>query len=680
MPLPETSKNRIARTPPQAPPNTLWTAAAFLGIPLAVYLIAAFVIAQEDAVPLREVVSFHADLTPLASFGRQVSAILMIAGAVGFLFVSPGLLGMLAVRQRTSVASTAHVWSLVVNSAALFVVMLVLRSTAGIERLSLIAGWWLWTVLLFFLAWQPQQFPQILKGIRQRWCRTVAIGGGCILFGTCVLFSEQFLQCLNEDGTEAYELARSLRGHMLPAWELETWELGLPSQVGTVVVNPALVNSYWTCGLLTLLGESEIAVRLPFWVWWSAIFIVCCRLIRPARWGDDTEESDDWLAAIPVGLLMLLVSVLFTFYVGYNPYMADIANPGVQNALFTLAVLCAFDCLRHRDVAGLSLAMLLASLMLYAGPVMLVLILAAAWTFQPIPRRELYKWAFIAFGALLMLAMIYGVVGIREGVFAAWIDMLDVEYISDYLAPVSRVHSGLLFAGYFVLGCGGISVLGMFVAWRGDAWQRTLAAATFGYLLIVLCSGYKNLHYLGPLLPMPLVLLLSSVQSFRRTFCVVIGCSILICLVFSWPVQRQTFVLNRQLGHRTTFATDDYLDAVQWGRLRFRLRDLGVLSWDCDQHTWVAYSQLAISPTNPRGLLVSTAPPIDSEYRLVATRQVEGLPVAAALFVRDPELIRWLSGQKPLRPEQRYPQVFQPLASGPYSPHNNQIEETRRLQ
>jgi len=36
---------------------------------------------------------------------------------------------------------------------------------------------------------------------------------------------------------------------------------------------------------------------------------------------------------------MVLIAVLFTFYVGYNPYMADVANPGVTDA-----ATCPTDC------------------------------------------------------------------------------------------------------------------------------------------------------------------------------------------------------------------------------------------------------------------------------------------------------------------------------------------------
>ncbi len=38
-------------------------------------------------------------------------------------------------------------------------------------------------------------------------------------------------------------------------------------------------------------------------------------------------------------MALLLTSQWYTFYVGYYPYMADPANPGVPDALFTLLLL-----------------------------------------------------------------------------------------------------------------------------------------------------------------------------------------------------------------------------------------------------------------------------------------------------------------------------------------------------
>jgi hypothetical protein len=694
MPLPETSAQQNLNRTKRAWMTTLGAVLVLLVLPIASYLTTARLIADRENQLLDDVVCFHPDRIAAEPAGRQFLAVVMMAGSLSFLFVSPGLLAMLAFRRIPSKRSTAHVWSLIVNSAALFVLFLVLRNTVGVCRSGLLAGWWSWTIVLFLLAWQSHRSPLVLGELGRRWGRSMTVGLGCILAAAVVLFPEQFLQCMTEDGTEAYELARSLRAHALPAWEMETWELGLPSKIGTVVVNPSLINSYWSCGLQTLLGDGELAIRLPYWVWWFAIFIVCCHMVRHEQTagghaltegkGVVTVHASDagfWLQSVPIGLLVLLVSVMFTFYVGYNPYMADLANPGVPDALFTLAILAAFECLRHRDKFGFALSMVLASLVLHAGPVLLVLTLAAAWVFRPVPRSDVRNWSLLSFGLLGLVAAAYLIAGASEGVLRTWVETFDVEYLSDYLAPVSRARSGALFAGYFVLGAGGIGVLGLISALRGDAWQRTVASVTLGYLCIVLLSGFKNLHYLGPLLPVPLVLTLATRRSDSHwKLCALTSCSLIVCLVLCWPAKRQTFTLNRQLGGMTTFATDSYLTAVQWGRLRDRLRDQGLLSWDCDQHTWVAYSQLDAEPENPRPFLVTTAVPRSADYELIAVRPVEGLPVVARLFVRDPKKqLGWMSTQRPLGPLERYPAILRPLADGPYSPHNNQIEEKRRL-
>ena len=95
-----------------------------------------------------------------------------------------------------------------------------------------------------------------------------------------------------------------------------------------------------------------------------------------------------------------------------------------------------------------------------------------------------------------------------DGSLSYWIDTLDMEYVQHYLADVPRWKSGPLFFGYFLLGSGGIAALGLLWALRRDAWQQTVATITLLYLLIVLGSGFKNLHWLAPLWPIPLVLFL----------------------------------------------------------------------------------------------------------------------------------------------------------------------------
>jgi hypothetical protein len=456
------------------------------------------------------------------------------------------------------------------------------------------------------------------------------------------------------------------------------------------------------------LGDTECAARLPYWIWWLAIFAVCCRMtdfapLRPERRGSLEAAKDSngpgaaiatlsrhpstnrgrLLMSIPLGLMLFLVAVFFTFYVGYNPYMADLANPGVPDALFTLCMLAAFECLRYRDRWGFAFAMAMSSLVLYAGPVMLVLILGAAWIWRPIGRREVVSWGFLATGLLGIIATFYLVRGAIEGVLPVWIGMLDMEYVNDYLAPVSRWKSGLLFLGYFVLGSGGITVLGLFTAFRQGPWQRTVATVTVLYLLVVLLSGFKNLHYLGPLLPIPIVLFLASRRSHTKRGAwkssLWAACSLLGCLVVCWPSERATFTLNRQLGMQTTFATDSYLTAVHWARLRYLLRSQGIMSWDCDQHSWVAYAEQDAELRDPRPLVITDGDPPTPEYRLVASRRVEGTDAIAKLYTRDLNLIHWLSTRRPLRPTERYPVLFSPLAEGVYSPHGNMLEDLQRF-
>ncbi len=614
------------------------------------------------------------------SVARPVAAMAMALAAVGLLFVAPGLLGTLAFRGLARTRAMAHAWSLAANSAALIGVFLLLRWTCGVERYSLIVLWLLWTTILFVFACRAGSIIGRLQEASRRHGRGMLVGLIAVVVMIVAFFPEQFEQCLCEDGTETFELARSLRQHTLPYWELETWQLETwgpapEGRMGTVVVNPSLINSYWTCALQTLVGDNELATRLPYWVWWSAIFGVMLRLITPP------DQRGDWLSAVALALVMLLSCVLFTFYVGYNPYMADLANPGVVDALFTLLLLLSFDCLKHHDRAGWVMTVTLASLVLYCGALLFAATCIAAWLCQPIPRKEIVRWGLSGTGALAAVVCFYVVYGAVDGSLPYWFETIDIEYINDYLGGAPRWKSGPLFAGYFVLGCGGIPVLGLLAAWRRDAWQRTVAGATLIYLVVILGSGFKNLHYLGPLLPIPIVLFLipkrPKGQTADRGRVLLAVASILICTGLCWPKARATFTLNRELGLNTTIATDDYLTAVRWARLRYAMREQGVISWDCDQHTWVAYAQKDAAPQNPGPLVLTDRDLPSTEYRLLM--QDGSTADAIKLYTRDARWAQRLSSPRPLRPLDRYPWIFHPLADGPFSPHNNLLTDVQRI-
>lgn len=669
--------------------------------PLGVYSLAALAAAATDATAPARVACFDPANLDTMSAGRKAASLAMALSAVVFLFVVPGLLGTLAFTRRAGTRRNAHLWSLAVNSAALIVVCLLLRHTTGVQRGPLAVAWLAWTVVLFAFGWQPRRSPVLLGRWRRRYGGGLLVGLLAAAAAGWAMFPEQFVQCFAEDGTETYELARSLREHFLPYWELETWTPEGGNRLGTVVVNPSLINSYWTCGLQTLLGSGEhsggeLGTRLPYWVWWLAVFAVALRLVRPSRRGGS------WTNGLILALLMILVSVLFSFYVGYNPYMADLANPGVPDALFTLCVLLAFDCLRRRDHWAFVVSMLLASLVLYAGPVMLAAVLAAAWVWRPIERREVLRWGVRTVELLLAIALGYLAWGWWEGSLEVWAHTADVEYVADYLSPFPRWKSAPLFFGYFLLLCGGVPALGLIWTFRRGRWERTVATAGLLYLAIVLLSGFKNIHYLGPLLPIPVVLLLAELERRNRAVprrekktpgspdswaCwgslgpvkTLAACSLIVCIVLCWPKARSTFTLTRELGARTTITTDSYLTAARWARLRLVLIEQGLVSWYYDAHTWAAYAQREAAPAALRPLVLTDGGTPAPGYRPVASRPVEGTQQVARLYARDEAAETWLRTRPTLRPVDRYPAIMRPLAKGPFSPHENLLSDLELL-
>lgn len=599
---------------------------------------------------------------------------LATVAAVVLLFVVPGLLGMMAFCRFPGTRAAAPLWAMALNSAALIAVFLLLRETVGIGRSAFLAAWLIWTLALLLVAWRPGESLIRLAAWARGYGAAAAVGLAAGLAGMLLMFPEQFQQCFNEDGTETFELAQSLHGHFLPYRELETWDPIPGGRMGTVVVNPSLINSYWTLGLLMLLDHREAATRLPYWIWSLGGFLVALRLSRP-------QGRRIW-TALPLASLMFLAAVNFTFYVGYDRYMSDIGNPGVTDALFTMLLLMSYDSLARGARWAWAVSMLMATLVLYAGPVMFLLSITAMLLWKPIPVRQTVRWAATAGGLLLAAAAFYAIWGWCDGSLRYWIDTLDQEYVNHYLADVPRWISAPLFLGYFLLGAGGLAAVGIVAALGRDAWQRTVATITLLYLAIVLGSGFKNLHWLAPLWPIPLILFLRGRDGTQHRLAwrpLIATASILLCVGVCWPKQRATFNLNRALGEQTTILTDRYLSAATWARVRLVLRSQQAMGWNCDAWTWVTYAERASRPCELRPLVLTDGEAPAPEYWLLAARPVEGTAIVARLYCRSKAVEEWLKTSSSPEPRDRYPWVYRPLAAGDFSPHDNKIEDVQRL-
>ncbi len=111
-----------------------------LAMPLGLYLAAAWVAADADGSSLAGVTGFDPSQIEEMSASRIAASAAMAVGAVGFLFVVPGLLGTLALMRWPRTRPTAHAWSLAPNSAVLLLIRLLLRHTSGIHRGSLLTA------------------------------------------------------------------------------------------------------------------------------------------------------------------------------------------------------------------------------------------------------------------------------------------------------------------------------------------------------------------------------------------------------------------------------------------------------------------------------------------------------------------------------------------------------------
>ena len=630
----------------------------FAVLPLLLYLVSTAFRAADGNGTLAAVDCFLPDQAADLSLPQEMAAFGMGLGAVLFLFVSPTFLGMLLLRSFPARRATAHAWSIALNSCALVLACLLLRNTSGIGRVPFVVAWSAWTLCLAVAAGATGQARADAASLWKRYRVGLLFATFSVSLFAFVTAREVLLQSFNGDGAEIFAIARSLQDHFLPTWEIETtWTWG------AVVVNPTLFNAYWTFALQRLLGENELATRLPYFIYLLGCLLVCFRL-------QQQSGQRSIAALVCVAISFWIVATWYTFLTGYYSYMADLAQPGVPDILFTLFLLLGFDCLYQKDGAGWFAATLLGSLILYAGPVLFVLTLLAAWIFQPIERSKLLRWGGTGIASLALIAGLYVAWGWQAGLLAGWWSTLTNEYVTEYFHQHYRVHSGLLYFGYFLIGVGGLSAVSLLRAFRRSAWEKTVAAVTLAYLAIILVSAGKSLHYFGPLLPLPALLLgMHSAGNAGRPSQRLLRYSMIslgICLVLCWPRTRPVFTLNRELGSYTTFQTDSYETACRWARMFDRLDyavlyEIGAVSWTVGPHNWVDYSELAIQPLEPRPLLVTNEdrPPGYAPQPLIVS------PEGVKIFVRDPRVLEWAQSRRPLTAPARFPHLFQKIAPLP---------------
>jgi hypothetical protein len=353
--------------------------------------------------------------------------------------------------------------------------------------------------------------------------------GGALLLAA-LLWPKLAHEALNGDGTESYELARSLSAFALPHWDMERPEGG--GRFGIPAVNPFITNSYLAGVRLSLMGTGEIAVRLTL----VGALIAC--LAIPVSSAARAAGGPAWIYA---GALTALHALWGAYYVGYERAFTDLAEPLGTDTLMTALWLAGWAELVAGSAAlGVSF-LFLASGVLYSAPVLAtVALVTLAVRGEPSGRRALRLWI----GAGVALAVIVLGIGVFTGEVGDWVRQVRSEYWSDFVDQSRRTPT-LPILGLLALATGGLPVVACVRGRRLSPSSQALLATSAAYIALIAASRYKNLHYLAPL---PFLLAGPAIEATGRRLQLAAAAVLALAFALSWPDTRAIHRENAALG------------------------------------------------------------------------------------------------------------------------------------
>jgi hypothetical protein len=214
---------------------------------------------------------------------------------------------------------------------------------------------------------------------------------GAVLLGSFALVRSQLFCDLSSDGVEAYEMARSLRFHVLPRTPGGSGILGMGVGMTTQIFPAA-----WFEGLFP---EADAAPRLPLPLFLPLVF---AGVIALAEHGAGRRAGPAALAAAVCTTLAF--GAVLGLNASFDPYHSDPASPGaidVQTAVLLLGLLEAFA----GGAAGFPRFVLFAVLGHFARPTAF-LVVALLFVLIPlsVPRGE-RRGAALRLGAVLGMCL-----------------------------------------------------------------------------------------------------------------------------------------------------------------------------------------------------------------------------------------------------------------------------------
>ena len=508
------------------------------------------------------------------SGGMLVQAMNILALIIGLslIYFTPGLLWI-------SKDEKNKLPVLLIKSA----VVSILLYTAAFSALKLVfaielsRSWMLSTCLAFTIGWAfLDRRPFEIELTRDR-ARPLLVGIVTILLLVVLFHGKIFDENFTGDGTESFEISRSLKTTILPYWDLENGRWGFYPRF-MFFAYPNLLS-------ILHLGETEASVRLPFFVFLFGIHVLIGALIPR-----DKEPSLQSAEAFLMGAALLLFTLTNIFYSTWHPYFADIAEPTHVDSTVTFYLLAAILFASRKEPIWLLLCCFLASLSVANG-----VGLAVFWLSTLFFLERNRKWIFLVGLSFAMVYVAYsGLVTVYDRFhplgFQRWSiqGMLGYFSFGDLLAPGRY----LAHVKYLLIMTGVLPICLFPFMTKSD--RLSVAAYLFSipYVLAVFLFGRQNPHYftsVGLLFLFPFLRAVRSIGKEKADyvqlgFGAVAGLLILSIFPFAYTLNQDA----RELGRQACIEASDYEARVELAESLYGLFPFG--SYGVGHHTLVHYA------------------------------------------------------------------------------------------
>ncbi|MEO8367658.1 MAG: hypothetical protein ABI806_00460 [Candidatus Solibacter sp.] len=475
--------------------------------------------------------------------------------------------------------------------------------------------------------------------------RRLALMAVASALAVAILTPKLFWENLNIDGTEAFEFGRSLSRFVLPNWDIQGGAFGF--------YHNFVLFAYPNHWFLALFGSLEGSVRLTFVFYLALMFAALILLIEHGL-----ERGLRLREELTLCLGLALYTVLQAYNTTYDPFFADIAEPGATDTLVMVCFLAALYFLWSERMRWFVFFVVATYLSTVGGSALLLALGASLLT---VPAAK--KYAYLR--CLAVVGVCCGLFGLlHETLYNYFVlkgakDQFSARNMAARLFPPTLTEFYRL--GAVIFPSGVLPSISILAISRADpvAWCTALIAVMYAGLIYV--QAWTSLHQFTPAMVLPLVVFWRIYLARPQVQRLLLGAVVAttgISLLLSLPRHFEINLASREFGAVTEFRAgdygQDYETAVQAASstLEFLVPSNYRLqypnqAWGLDDESWVFYVFHKSPGMVPANYIVQR----DSDAAPEGTA-LAGKKGGFAVYVRDPEL--WARQR-----DRRLPQVIQ---------------------